>query len=87
MSFIRYEIFKMKSMIKTTTQGDLILYAFNEAGFIDGDRIQRNIDGDPLVREEFNAIIDSLHALNQVQLEPSQSSIDKILAFSIAGKA
>ena len=77
----------MKFMIKTTTQNDLVLYAYNENGLLDADRIQRSIDGDPLVREEFNEIIETLNALKEVQLEPSENSIEKILAFSRATKS
>ena len=74
-------------MIKTTTQNDLILYAYNENGLLDADRVQRSIDGDPLVHEEFNEIIETLNTLKDVQMEPSESSIEKILAFSRATKS
>ena len=77
----------MKFMIKTTTQNDLILYAYNENGLLDADRVQRSIDGDPLVHEEFNEIIETLNTLKDVQMEPSESSIEKILAFSRATKS
>ena len=39
-------------MIKTTTYSDLINYAYNENGLIDGDRTQRAIDGDPNLKSE-----------------------------------
>lgn len=74
-------------MIKTTTQNDLVLYAYNENGLLDADRIQRSIDGDPLAREEFNEIIETFNMLKELQLEPSEKSIEKILAFSRATKS
>lgn len=77
----------MKFMIKTTTLNDLVLYVYNENGLLDADRIQRSIDGDPLIREEFNEIIETLNMLNEVELEPSEKSIEKILAFSRATKS
>lgn len=68
-------------MIKTTTQSDLILYAYNESNLNDSDRIQRSIDGDPVVQDEFKEITGVINSLN-VSVEPSQESIGKILAFS-----
>ena len=68
--------------MKTTTQNDLILYACNETGLGDSDRIQRSIDGDPLVQQEFREIYRVFDTLDEIRVEPSQQSIDKILAFS-----
>lgn len=68
--------------MKTTTQNDLILYAYNECGLRDADRIQRGIDGDPLVQQEFSEIVQVLESMNVILVEPSQQSIDRILAFS-----
>jgi len=74
-------------MIKTTTQKDLVLYAYNEAGLTESDRVQRSIDGDPLVQQDFQEIISAMDSLDQIKLNPSQESIDKILAFSRSSKA
>ncbi len=69
-------------MIKTTTQSDLILYAYNESGLQDSDRIQRSIDGDPIIQEEYREIIETMNLMDAVQLEPSEESIEKIMAFA-----
>jgi len=69
-------------MIKTTTQKDLILYAYNETGLTESDRVQRNIDGDPLVQQDFSEVINAMNSLEEIRVEPSEESINKILAFS-----
>jgi hypothetical protein len=77
----------MNCMIKTTTQSDLVLYAYNENGLSESDRIQRSIDGDPLVQQEFNEIVEAIHSIDEIKLEPSDQSIAKILAYSKSSKA
>ena len=69
-------------MIKTTTQQDLILYAYNETGLTESDRVQRNIDGDPLVQQDFTEIVSVMSSLDEMKVEPSEDCINKILAFS-----
>lgn len=68
-------------MNKTTTQ-DLLLYAYNESDLKDSDRIQRGIDGDPLVQSEFNEIIETMSLLDQGKVQPGDESLKKILLFS-----
>ena len=77
----------MKCMIKTTTQSDLILYAYNESGLLDSDRIQRSIDGDPLVEQDYHEIIQTMDLMDAVQLAPSEESMEKIIAFARGCKA
>ena len=67
-------------MIKTTTQIDLLQYAYNESDLADSDRIQRSIDGDPLVKKLFGKYINSLPFWMMVSFEPSEKSILNILA-------
>jgi hypothetical protein len=74
-------------MIKTTTQKDLLRYASNETGLLDSDHIQRSIDGDPLVQQEYNELLDAINSLDLVMLNPSQKSIEAILAFGKRSKA
>ncbi len=74
-------------MMKTTTQNDLILYAWNECGMIDSDRIQRRIDGDPLVQQEFTDIVETMNSIDDVRLQPSDESINRVLQFSRTYKA
>jgi hypothetical protein len=66
-------------MNKTSTQSDLIKYAYNETNLPDSDRIQRAIDGDPLVQQDYNEIHDVLNTLNEGRMEPSEKSIKAIM--------
>ena len=52
-------------MNKTTTKEDLILYAFNETDLKDSDRVQRGIDGDPLILQDFNEIVETMNILEK----------------------
>ena len=45
-------------MNKTSTQKELLRYAYNETDLSDSDRIQKSIDGDPLVQQDYNEIHD-----------------------------
>lgn len=67
-------------MIRRSTLNDLLSYHYNETGLCDSDRIQRHIDGDPAVREEYNEIISVMHSLSVVP-ELSPESVKKILQF------
>ncbi len=69
-------------MNKTTTR-DLLYYAYNESDLKDSDRIQRGIDGDPLVQNEFNEIIETLSVLEAAKVQPGEATLKKILDFSI----
>lgn len=71
-------------MNKTTTK-DLILYAYNETDLKDSDRIQRSIDGDPLVQNDYREITDTLSGLDGTHVQPSQEVIKKILEFAKSG--
>jgi hypothetical protein len=68
-------------MMKTTTQIELLSYAYNETGLHDSDRIQRSIDGDPVVADEFNEIVSVMEVLDQAKPEINPSTIEKILQF------
>ena len=74
-------------MIKTTTQSDLILYAYNEAGLQDSDRIQRSIDGDPIVQQDYSEVVETMNMMDTIQVQPSDESIEKIIAFARGCKA
>jgi len=69
-------------MNKITTQENLIRYAYNETRLFEADQVQRSIDGDPLIREEYREIVEVLNLLGEVTLEPSEACIAGILAKS-----
>ncbi len=67
-------------MNKIATQENLIRYAYNETRLFEADQVQRAIDGDPLIREEYQEITEVLNKLSEVKLEPSDTCIAGILA-------
>jgi hypothetical protein len=69
-------------MNKITTQENLIRYAYNETRLFEADQVQRSIDGDPLIREEYREIVEVLNLLGELTLEPSEACIAGILARS-----
>ncbi|HNQ61217.1 MAG TPA: hypothetical protein PKJ62_02415 [Bacteroidia bacterium] len=69
-------------MLKNSTRNNLVRYAYNETGLIDGDQTQRLIDGDPLVENEFKEIVDFINLLDEIKLEPSAECIKRIMAHS-----
>ncbi|REJ80462.1 MAG: hypothetical protein DWQ44_07015 [Bacteroidetes bacterium] len=70
-------------MNKTTTREDLLLYAYNDCGLADSDRIQKAVDGDPIIQSDFNEICQVLDLLNHSVQEPSQECIDRIMKYSL----
>ena len=66
-------------MNKTSTQEDLLRYAYNETNLPDSDRIQRAIDGDPLVQEDYKEIHDVLNTLDEGRVSPSEKSLKAIM--------
>jgi hypothetical protein len=68
-------------MIKNTTFSDLLAYAYNETGLAESDRIQRAIDGDPVISEEYNELHVVLNMLSEAKPEISPASIKRILEF------
>ena len=71
-------------MNKTTTK-DLILYAYNESDLRDSDRIQRSIDGDPVVQNDYSELIETLSALDGGMVKPGEATLQKILEFAKTG--
>lgn len=69
-------------MIKSSTQENLLRYYYNETDLIDGDAIQRQIDGDPLLNNDYKELCDALDALDFYKVQPSDKSIQKILAYA-----
>lgn len=69
-------------MNKTTTPEDLILYAYNETGLKDSDRIQRSIDGDPLMQQDYNEMFETLAVLDSGQVQPGSAVLQRILSFA-----
>ncbi len=68
-------------MILTSTQQlDWLKYYYNETDLRDSDRIQRSIDGDPLLAQDYLETVETLDRLTVQLLEPSAACIERILA-------
>ncbi len=68
-------------MIKKSTLSDLLSYAYNESGLHESDRIQREIDGDPLLQDEYKELTETLNILDDAKPEINPELIKKILKF------
>ena len=68
-------------MEKIYTQQDLILYAYNETELTDSVLIQNSIDGDPLIEGEFREIVESIHMLDKIKLEPDEKVMTRLVQF------
>ena len=68
-------------MIKRSTLSDLLSYAYNETGLIESDRIQREIDGDPLLQDEYKEITITLNVLDDAKPDINPEVIKRILKF------
>ena len=66
-------------MIKKSTLSDLLSYAYNETGLHESDRIQREIDGDPLLLDEYKELTETLNILDEAKPEINPELIKKIL--------
>ena len=69
-------------MIKRSTLSDLLSYAYNESDLHESDRIQRAIDGDPILKEEFNEVVSTIRILDEAKPEINPESIRRILEFA-----
>lgn len=59
---------------------ELYLYACNETGLADSDRIQRSIDGDPLLADEYSEIVQLIGKLEFQVPGPSDALVSRILS-------
>lgn len=66
-------------MVQTFTPTDLILYLYNETEMTDSVLIQRSIDADPVVEQEFDAIKQAAALVDKALTSASESSINAIL--------
>jgi hypothetical protein len=66
-------------MIKRTTYSDLLLYAYNETGLCDSDRIQRAVDSDPVIAGDFQEVIEFMGMLDEARPAVSPQALARIL--------
>lgn len=73
-------------MDKNSTLNDFIRYAYNETELPDSVRIQKSIDSDPLIQSQYNEVLECIGLMDKILIEPRNSTIDKILHYSISNK-
>lgn len=66
-------------MINTITFNQLLAYAYNETGLLESDRIQRTIDGDPLIHAEYQELVGLLTAFDGVIPKVSEKCIETLM--------
>lgn len=70
-------------MFQNYTTNDLILYLYNETGMEDSVFIQKAIDTDVEVEEEFRQLVAVKQLLtNTSSTMPSPAAVDSIMAYS-----
>ncbi len=69
-------------MIQTFTQNDVIRYVYDETTQEENSHIEDAMMGDSDLLMFYLDIVDVKQALNKVNLQPRQKSIDNVLAFS-----
>ena len=68
-------------MNRTTTYLDLFNYAYNDCDLINSDRVQRAIDGDPQIKNDFDEVVNVINTFDQGVPQVSDKCIEKILQF------
>ena len=69
-------------MNENITLNHLILYLYNETALSDSVLVQKAIDHDEEVAEEFQSLIEARDLISKSLLAPSGNSIQSILSYS-----
>jgi hypothetical protein len=69
-------------MNEHVTPEKLLLYLYNETGMSDSVQVQRSIDSDPAIEEEFNLFARTRQLLDGIDLHASRDSIATILGYA-----
>lgn len=69
-------------MIKTFTQDDLVRYIYQETTAEETIEIETALIFDEGLSERYSELSKTVDLLRQVQVKPSESSIEKILSYS-----
>jgi hypothetical protein len=69
-------------MEKISTNYDLIRSLYNETSASENHALKQEIAGNAELRAEYNTLRDAKNALPNVLFNPSESVVDRILAFS-----
>jgi hypothetical protein len=69
-------------MTKTFTQNDIIRYLYNETNQKETQSLREQLLIDEELREHYAALSQIVHNVAGIHLEPSQSSLAKVLDYS-----
>lgn len=69
-------------MIKTFTQDDLVRYIYQETTTEESIEIETALIFDSALAESYDSLSKTVNLLKEVNIKPSESSIDKILSYS-----
>lgn len=69
-------------MTVSITQNDLLLYLYNESGFVESVAVQNAIDHDHEIAEQFAELVTVKTLIDETMLSASKSSIAGVLAYA-----
>ena len=69
-------------MIKTFTQNDLIRFIYHETTEEEEKELKRALLCDPVLKESYNELRETIRSMDQAQLEPSEKTVASILSYS-----
>lgn len=69
-------------MIKTFTQDDLIRYIYQETTAEESIEIETALIFDEALSDSYNELSKTVDLLKQVQVKPSEGTVDRILSYS-----
>jgi len=69
-------------MTVSVTQNDLLLYLYNESGITESVAVQKAIDSNHEIAEEFAGLVSVKTLLDQTMLSASESSIASVMAYA-----
>ena len=69
-------------MAENYTTNDLILYLYNETDLTDTVFVQKAIDNDDDIAEEYSQLVAVKQLLDHLPVSPSSASVDSIMAYS-----
>lgn len=64
------------------TPEKMLLYLYNETEMSDSVLVQRSLDNDPAIEEEFNMMAKARKMLDRIELHASPDSIATILGYA-----
>ncbi len=74
-------------MNEHVTPEKMLLYLYNETEMADSVMVQRSIDNDPAIEQEFNLLAKARKMLNRIEMHASPDSIASVLGYASLTRA